>query len=579
VPDTSSETRAGQRPDFELRIGGSAVEPRLAHDVVEIDVSDEVNRHGRCSLLIQNWDADRREVRWSDSATLAPGSELEVLLGYGNDLSTVFSGVVTALTAHFPQDQAPTLQVEARSRSILLAGPGVSRMAEDSTDGDLISSLASDAGLDVDTEDGAQHEGIVVERRSPWPYLVERATALGWVVYVRDTTLVARPPRGPEDPLELTWTRDVTELRLTQDLARLPSGSSAASWDPANQEQQQASADSPSGGLPHDGRDDHAAAVQATRWPGREEMVASAAPLPQLEARARARALQAELRHVTGLARTVGLAKLRCDSWVRITGTGTRFSGPHYVGSVRHRLGGAGFTTELGLGLAEPLAPPSTRQADGSRPWAGRLVTGVVTDIKDPEGHARVKVSFPWSGSRDATWARLLTPYAGDQQGLVLVPDVDQEVLVGFLDGNDDFPVVVGSLWSAVAPPPVSPDSQNAIRCLVTRSGHRLTFDDSDQGGVTVHTDGGHELLLSDSDGKVAITAKGGNSITLSDDGIEVSASTGDLVLSAPGGEVRIAGLNLSAKADAGASVESSGTLDIKASATLGLKGALVNIN
>jgi len=569
------DAQAGQRPEFELRIGGSAVEPSLAQDVIEIDVGEELNRHGRCALLLQNWDSERHQVRWSDSETLAPGAEIEVLLGYGSDLKSVFSGVVTGLTAHFPADQVPTLQVEARSRSIMLAGPAISRVAEDGTDGDLISSLASDAGLDADTEDGAQHEGIVIERRSPWPFLLDRATALGWVVYVRDKKLVARPPAEPDEPLELTWTRDLVELRLSQDVARLPSESGAASWDPANQEQQQASADSTSGGLAHDGRDDHAAAVDATHWSGREEVAASAAPLPQLDARARALAMYAELRHVTGFGRTVGVAGLRCDSWVKIVGTGTRFSGPYYVSSVRQRHGRTGFTTELGLGLAAPLVPPQVDLGSGF----GRLLTGVVTDVEDPDGHARVKVSFPWSGSQDAVWARLLTAYAGDQQGLLHVPDVGHEVLVGFTDGHDDFPVVLGSLWSAAAPPPVQPDSDNAIRCLVTRSGHKLTFDDSDQGGVTLHTNAGHELALSDSDGKLAITAKGGNSITLSDNGIELSASQGDLKLSAPAGEVNIAGLNLTAKADAGATVESSATLDIKASATLGLKGSLVNIN
>ena len=572
--------QAGQRPDFELRIGGSTVEPRLAQDVIEIDVHEEVNRHGRCSLLLLNWDTDKHEVRWSDSSALAPGAEIEVLLGYDRDLTPVFSGVVTGLTAHFPEDQVSTLQVEALSRSIVLAGPAISRMAEDSTDGDLISSLASDAGLDSDTADGTEHEGIVIERRSPWPYVLERADALGWVTYVRDKMLVARPPAKPDKPLELTWTKDVVELRLTQEVGHLPSESVAASWDPANQEQQQASADSPTGGLSHDGRDDHATVVDGTSWPGRQEVVTSAAPLPQLDARARGQALHAELRHVSGFARVVGTAGLRCDSWVKVIGTGTRFSGPLYVSAARHRLGRGGFTTELGLGLSTPMVPQRPHRADGlSIASPGRLLTGVVTDVEDPDGHARVKVSFPWSGSQDASWARLLTAYAGDQQGLLMVPDVGQEVMVGFVDDSADFPVVVGSLWSAATPPPVSPDSDNAIRCLVTRSGHKLTFDDSDQGGVTLHTNGGHELLLDDSDGKLAITAMGGNSIRLSDNGIELSASQGDLVLSAPSGEVKITGLNLSAKADAGATVESSATLDIKASATLGLKGSLVNIN
>lgn len=575
------DTRPGQRPDFELRIGGSAVEPRLAHDVVEIDVSEEVNRHARCSLLLQNWDADARKVRWSDSGLLAPGAEIEVLLGYGSVLSSVFAGVVTALTAHFPAGQSATLQLEARSRSVLLAGPEVSRMFEDTTDGDLLATLASDVGLRADTEDGVQHESSVLERRSPWPYVVERATALGWVTYVRDRTLVARPPAtAPADPLELTWTKDLVELRLTQDVASLPKESSAATWDPDNQEQQIVTADSRSGGLPTGGRKDHGSVVDATGWSGREEVRASAAPLPQLADRARARALWAELRHLSGFGRTTGIAALRCDSWVKIAGTGSRFSGPYYVSTVRHRLGHGGFTTEFGLGLAATLTPSSSARAEpiAGLPY-GRLLIGVVTDVRDPHKQARVKVSLPWSGSQSSVWARLLAAYAGDQQGLLMVPDVGQEVLVGFLDGDADTPVVLGSLWSGAAGPPVVPDDGNDLRCLVTRAGHRLTFDDSEQGGITLQTSAGHELGLSDDDGRLAITAKGGSSIVLSDDGIELSASAGDLTLSAPAGEVRIAGLNLTARADAGVSVDSSATLALKAGATLSIKGALVSIN
>ena len=76
-------TSGGRRPEFELRVDGSPAPPRLAHDVIEIDVTEAVNRHGRCTLLLQNWDVDRRDVRWSDSTVLAPGVQLELLLGYG----------------------------------------------------------------------------------------------------------------------------------------------------------------------------------------------------------------------------------------------------------------------------------------------------------------------------------------------------------------------------------------------------------------------------------------------------------------------------------------------------------------
>jgi phage protein D/phage baseplate assembly protein gpV len=563
------------RPALELRIGGSSVDPRLAADVVEVEVAEEVLRHARCTLLLQNWKADERAVRWSDHGPLKPGAEVELLLGYSSDLTQVFSGVVTALTANFSQDRAPTLQVEARSRSILLAGPPRALVFEETTDEDLVSSLAADVGLDADAGTGIQRPGILVDRCRIWPYLVGRARELGWVAYVRGKRLVVRPPAEPDDPVELTWNRDLVELRLTQDVGTLPSRSSAAAWDSEAQEQTSASADSPTGGLTTGDRQDHSAAVGDTGWAMREEVSSTAAAGgAEVSDRAAGLARTSELRHITGSGRTVGLPTLRCDSWVSIVGAGTRFSGPYYVGTVRHRLGRAGFSTEFGLGLPATLTPePATAGP------AGRLLLGVVTDLADPDGHARIRVAFPWTGGADAIWARLATPYAGNNQGFFAVPDVDQEVVVGFVDGSADDPVVLGSLWSGAAAPPAAPDDDNTVRSVVTRSGHQLIFDDADEGSVKLTTNGGHELVMDDGEKSVTVAASGGNKIIISDDGIELAADHGDLTLSASSGEVKIAGMSISGKADSGATLESSSTLDIKASATLGLRGATVNIN
>lgn len=561
------------RPALRLRVGGSPVDPRLAADVVEVDVHEEVLRHARCTLLVQNWDADERKVRWSDDGPLTQGAEIELSLGYGSDLTQVFSGVVTALTANFTQDRAPTLQVEARSRSVLLAGPPRALVFEETTDADLVAALAADAGLDADAEKGVQRPGILIERRPAWTALVERARELGWVAYVRDKRLVVRPPAAPDDPVELTWTRDLVELRLTQDVTTVPARSSFAAWDSDSAAQTSVDADSPTGGLATGDRPDHAAAVGDTGWTGRDEVESTAAARgPEAGDRATGLARLAELRHVTGTGRTVGMPTLRCDSWVSVAGAGSRFSGPYYVGTVRHRVGRAGFSTEFGLGLPEPLTPPPA-----GAPL--RLLIGVVTDVDDPDGHARVRVSFPWTGGSDAIWARLATPYAGDGQGFFAVPDVDQEVVVGFVDGSSDDPVVLGSLWSGAAAPPATPDDENTVRGLVTRSGHRLAFDDADDGGVTITTNGGHELALDDGGTSVSLTASGGNKITLSDDGVEIVADKGDLTLSAAAGAVRISGKSLSGKADSGATLESSSSFDLKASGTLTVKGATVNIN
>ncbi|MDI6911055.1 phage baseplate assembly protein V [Nocardioides sp.] len=572
-------TQSTDRPAIELRVGGSPVEPRLAQDVIEVDVAEEVNRHARCTLLVQNWDPDQRAVRWSDSGPLVPGAEVEVSLGYHSSLSTVFAGVVTAVTGHFTADQAPTLRVEARSRSILLAGPARSRILEETTDGDLAGAIASDYGLQADAEAGATRPIAVIDRERPWEILVARAEQLGFVTYVRDRTLVFRAPAAAQQPPALRWTKDFVELHVTQDVATLAGSANADGWDPDQQQQVTSAAASPTGGLGTGDRRDHTSVVDDLGWALREDHPASPAiaTTAETDLLATGRTRCDELRHVSGSARIVGDATLRCDSWIQVDGAGSRFGGPLYLGSVRHRLCRGSFTTELGLGHPAALTPPAPRAATGS----GRtLVIGVVTDLADPDDHARVKVAFPWAGASDAVWARLATPYAGDQQGLYVVPDVDQEVLVGFVDGSTDDPVVLGSLWSGAFAPPYTPDSDNAVRTLKTASGHELRLTEGSDGGILLTTSGGHEVALSDQDSKITLKASGaGNRIEISDDGIVLDASQGDISLKAAGGTVDLKALKLTGKADSTASLEASTTFDIKASATLGLRGAMVNIN
>ena len=88
------------RPEFEIRVGGTAVDAQMSTDVMEIDVAEEIGRHGRLTLLVQNWDADTRSVRHSDDGPFGPGAEVEVLLGYHSSLQSVFDGVVVAVTTH-----------------------------------------------------------------------------------------------------------------------------------------------------------------------------------------------------------------------------------------------------------------------------------------------------------------------------------------------------------------------------------------------------------------------------------------------------------------------------------------------
>ncbi len=565
------------RPAFEVTVAGRAIEPLVAADVIGIDVHEEVGRHGICTLLVQNWDADHRAVRYPDGP-FVPGAELTVALGFHSELTRVFGGVIAAATAHFPESGAPTLRVEARAKSILLEFPPRSRVLEDVTDADVAAAVASDYGLTADAATGVSRGAVVSDRESDWDFLKARAAALGWVLYVREDVLVMRPPAEASAPPALEYTRDLVELHLTEDLTRAVDDAVGVGWDVGTLEPIESEQGESAAGLDTGDRPTHAAAVGDAGWPlrtARDERPAEAAG-DAADARAVARQRDAAFAHVHGRGAVSGRPGLRADGWVELSGVGPRLSGPHYLTAVRHRLSPGSYVTEFQVGRPPLLVPPA---AD---PASAALTIGVVESLDDPAGLHRVKVRMSWcSDAGGAVWARLATLDAGDGYGTVFVPAVGQEVLVGHVDDDAAAPVVLGQLHSGAAAPPVTVDpDENAVRAIVTPGGHRVTFDDGDRPRVEIASGKGHSVVIDDDEGAIVLThGDSGTAVTIGTDGITLEAASGDIVLKAGAGAVSIDALKINGKASGPSKLESSATFDIEASGPLGLKGALVNIN
>jgi uncharacterized protein involved in type VI secretion and phage assembly len=163
--------------------------------------------------------------------------------------------------------------------------------------------------------------------------------------------------------------------------------------------------------------------------------------------------------------------------------------------------------------------------------WYG-VFPALVSDIKDPDGQGRVKVTLPWSpdtgGSRYEAWARLATLMGGNNRGSWLIPDVNDEVLVVFEAGDPRRPYVIGGLWNGSDKPPDSMDGggQNNRKVLRSRNGVKVTLDDtSGQEKLILETPGGQKLTLKDGPGSVEIVDSNGNSIKLETAGITITAA------------------------------------------------------
>ena len=221
------------------------------------------------------------------------------------------------------------------------------------------------------------------------------------------------------------------------------------------------------------------------------------------------------------------------------------------------------------------------------------VVSALVIENVDPESIGRIKVLFNWlQEGEQSFWARVATPMAGAEMGIYFLPEIDDEVLVVFEHGKIEYPVVIGSLWNGLNPPPqTNEDEENNIREIVSRSGHSLSFDDSKgEEKLTLTSSGDHTIELNDEKKTLTLTSSGGHKIILNDDKdeifiedssgsqIKMEASSGKVSIKSSG-DLELEAMNISIKAGTSLKLEGGSGTELTSSSITTIKGSLVKIN
>ncbi len=165
------------------------------------------------------------------------------------------------------------------------------------------------------------------------------------------------------------------------------------------------------------------------------------------------------------------------------------------------------------------------------RPWYG-MVPARVVEHNDPKKMGRIKVQYFWQEDSTAHWARMITPHAGADRGFMFMPEEGDEVLVAFEDGDPERPFVIGCLWNGVDQAPRQEFwggelDKNDVKRIVTKSGHRLQFVDS-QGKESIVMATPKHLKVS----LIETTDETGRSM------LTLHSDNGDIFLSAPNGRI-----------------------------------------
>ena len=223
--------------------------------------------------------------------------------------------------------------------------------------------------------------------------------------------------------------------------------------------------------------------------------------------------------------------------------------------------------------------------ASGQFPPINNLQTGIVKQIdQDPDGEYRVLVTLPLLQAQGGAgvWARFGSFYASNGIGSNFYPEIGDEVILSFLNGDPRYPVVLGSLYSKANPPPYPPTSggsgaPNNIKSFMSKSKLHIDFiEDSPE--LLITTPANQSISLNDKTKAITITDANGNSITMNDSGITLKSAS-DITLTATGAIKMSAGSDVTISASASLNVSASASAQISASGPMQIKGATVALN
>jgi Rhs element Vgr protein len=221
----------------------------------------------------------------------------------------------------------------------------------------------------------------------------------------------------------------------------------------------------------------------------------------------------------TDFVKVSGISKLPVAPGQRVIISSDKSQSPYIVIATKHFADTPGnyhcaFTAVPGDVKAPPYSNPH------QIPKA-EMQSAIVKDNNDPDKLGRVRVSFFWQQQGEMSpWLRQASPAAGGGTGFHFVPEVGEEVVVGFEGGNAELPFVLGSKFNGKAKSGYG-DPANNVKAIKTRSGNTIALDDA-AGSITVTDKNGSSMMM---DGSGNITVQSQTLVTVkTEDKIVVDA-------------------------------------------------------
>jgi uncharacterized protein involved in type VI secretion and phage assembly len=597
---------------FSVKIAGTAIPIDLADSILEIVVDMTLDGPDMATLRIIDPD-----LKWVDSTLLDLGGVVEISAPSPVDGSAVVLTKVEIVSIEPNYSATGVVEVVVRGYGKMsrLHYGRKTRTFLSQKDSDIVSTIASECGLTAQVDATTTvYDWLAQWNQTNMEFLMERAERIGYQVFSDGTNLYFKSDSYTSGTTATAaYGIALSEFRPRLSLAAQLSEVKVHGWDVATKAAIVGTG-SPTSASNQGGATSTGGGALTTAFAAASVAIHDPSVKDVTDANKVATGLaeQVNREHIETEGTTFGDPNVRPGNKITISGVGTRFNGSYAITAATHTFSGGGYMTRFETsGRNRNTVARALGEGRGRAKVSG-VIVGMVTNLDDPDNYGRVKVKFPSMPSGDTLeshWVRIATPMAGAARGLMILPEINDEVLVAFEDGEITRPYIVGMLWNGTDAPPRT-NSVAAVsgkveqRVFKTRLGHEVIFQDKD-GETLIHIKekGGNEILLDGKSGseKVTITAKkdmqitvGGNlaidvtgTTTLNSTGkMELKTSAAGLLKATGAMDVKSdanasvnAGGNLALAGTGNAELKANGMLTLQAGGIAELKGSLVKIN
>jgi Rhs element Vgr protein len=584
MSETQSKATLSDLVSIKLLLNNEAAS--AAWQLLSVEIHVAFNKIASAKINIADGDASKQDFPLSTrEEKFLPGNTIEIQMGYHDKTKTLFKGVIVKQSIKSGKNKSSFLSLEARDQFVGLTIGRKNNSFFNKTDSEIVEQILTEAGFSKKDADLAAtkitHPEMLQYNVSNWDFIISRAEMNSMLVLTLNNKLSIHTPDTSIEPAkEIIYGKEVLGFECETDGRTQLEEVKSHTWNYKVQETKESVIDS----IPYkeNGQPEGKEFASKLKLSACDQFHTGHLKEEELKSWSQARLLKSKMARNVGYIKVKGTNAIYPGLMIKLKGFGKRFSGNVLVTAVKHTYNKTAWETDIHFGMQlqwfYEKSSVMEKPASGMVPGIHGLQIGLVVQLEnDPEKEDRVKVKLPLLKGTDSFWARIACVDAGKERGVFFRPEIQDEVIIGFIEGDPRHPVILGMLNSSAKPAPLKAADTNAEKGFVTRTKMKLLFNDEDK-SISLQTPAGKQIVLNEKDDKIILSDQHNNKIELSANGILLESAK-DISFKTATGTCKIESGNINLKASVKLTAQGNSALDLSSSGQTVVKGAIVNIN